>query len=130
MAVKELDSIIREMQKLKLTPDEIQRALKPSGDRILQFIYANIPVRTGNLLDSYGYVKRKYNNGLTIGAKYKRAKGSGSTAHLIELGFTTRNGVKVQGKFIEQKAFEANREAALNSMAKNLGDVIADKWNK
>lgn len=126
--VQGINDIIKAMSQLQLTPDEIQRALRPSGDRILTYIQSNIPVNTGQLRQSYGYVKRKYSNGLTIGAKY--GKGGANHAHLIELGFTTRNGKKVQGKLIEQKAYEANREAALNSMAKNLGDVIADKWNK
>lgn len=126
--VQGINNIIKAMSQLQLKPDEIQRAFKPSGDRILTYIEANVPIKTGQLKQSYGYVKRKYSNGLTIGAKY--GKGGGSHAHLIELGFTTRKGKKIQGKFIEQKAFEANRESALNSMAKNLGDIITDKWNR
>jgi hypothetical protein len=123
-----IEDIIKGIKALNLSGAEIQAAIKPSGDRIINYIHSNIPVKTGRLKQSYGYVKRKRSNGLTIGAKY--GKGGANHAHLIELGFTLRNGVKVPGKLIEQKAYEANKTSALESMAKNLGNIIEDKWNK
>ena len=108
--------------------NEIQSAFKSSGDRILMQIKSELPKRSGLLSDSYQYVRRKKSNGITIGASYK--KGGGNHAHLIELGFKSRNGKQVAGRFIERKVFDENSKSALDEMEKNLGSIIEAKWNK
>lgn len=106
----------------------IQRAIKPSADKILSEIVAQLPVKTGALRDSYQFVKRRKSNGITIGAKY--GKGGGNHSHLVEDGYTLRNGKKVPGHHIERKVFDQNKKVALDEMEKNLGQEVEKIWNE
>ena len=126
--IEGLAEITKALTSLIPTGDEIQSAFRSSADNILVQIKSELPKKSGLLADSYQYVKRKKSNGFTIGASYK--KGGGNHAHLIELGFKTRNGGKVAGRFIERKVFDENKKQALDAMEKGLANIIEAKWNK
>ena len=126
--IEGLAEITKALTSLIPTGDEIQSAFRSSADNILVQIKSELPKKSGLLADSYQYVKRKKSNGFTIGASYK--KGGGNHAHLIELGFKSRNGKQVAGRFIERKVFDENSKSALDEMEKNLGSIIEAKWNK
>lgn len=139
--MKELAMINRSMRAIALNNKQIQVAIGPSAQRMLDAIVVQLPMRTGRLADSYGFVKRYYSNGITIGARYYTGGGEGSHAHLIEAGFATRKGTgkksskiatkdRVEGRFIEKKVFEQYKEAAANDIMKRLGDEIERNWNK
>jgi hypothetical protein len=127
--VSGLNEILRAFKTMIPSGDQIQSAFKPVGNQILQDIKTELPKRSGQLADSYTYVRRKYSNGLTIGASY--GKGGGNHAHLIELGFNKRNKRgRVEGRFVERKVFDQIRSSGLNLMEKNLANEIEKNWNK
>ena len=137
--VSGLNEILRAFKTMIPSGDQIQSAFKPVGNQILQDIKTELPKRSGQLADSYTYVRRKYSNGLTIGASY--GKGGGNHAHLIELGFKTRKGTgkksskmatkdKVDGRFIEKRVFEQYKNQAADDIMKRLGDEVEKNWNK
>ena len=126
--IEGLAEITKALTLLIPTGDEIQSAFRSSADNILVQIKSELPKKSGLLADSYQYVKRKKSNGFTIGASYK--KGGGNHAHLIELGFKSRNGKQVAGRYIERKVFDENKKQALDAMEKGLANIIEAKWNK
>ena len=126
--IEGLAEITKALTSLIPTGDEIQSAFRSSADNILVQIKSELPKKSGLLADSYQYVKRKKSNGFTIGASYK--KGGGNHAHLIELGFKSRNGKQVAGRYIERKVFDENKKQALDAMEKGLANIIEAKWNK
>jgi hypothetical protein len=139
--MKELAAINRSIRNLALNSKQVQVAIGPSAQRMLDAIVVQLPMRTGRLADSYGFVKRHYSNGITIGARYHTGGGEGSHAHLIELGFKTRKGTgkksskmatkdKVDGRFIEKRVFEQYKNQAADDIMKRLGDEVEKNWNK
>lgn len=139
--MKELAMIKKSLKAIAVNNKQVQVAIGPAAQKMLDAIVVQLPMRTGRLADSYGFVKRHYSNGITIGARYSTGGGQGSHAHLIELGFKTRKGSgkrsskmatkeRVDGRFIEKRVFEQFKEAAANEIMKNLGDEIEKNWNK
>ena len=137
--MKELAMINKSIRAIAVNNKQVQMAIGPAAEQMLNAIKSQLPKRTGQLADSYGFVKRKYSNGITIGAKY--GKGGGAHAHLIEGGWNTKKGTgkksskmatkdRVEGMFIEKKVFEQYKEAAANDIMKRLGDEIERNWNK
>lgn len=128
--VSGLNEIVKALKSIVPTSDQITASFKPVGDQILSNIKTELPKRSGQLANAYTYVRRKYKNGLTIGASY--GKGGGNHAHLIELGFKTRSkqGGRVEGRFVERKVFDQIRTSSLNEMEKNLTKEIEKNWNK
>lgn len=125
--IQGLQELIRALNDLVPTGAEIQSAFRPVGEEIIMNVKSRLPKQTGKLADSYKFVRRKYSNGLTIGASYRSA---GNAFHLVELGFKHKSGKQVHGKFVERKVFEEIKSVSLERMQKGLGDIIEMKFNK
>ena len=115
-----------------LTPKSIQvlNSIRPVANEMLVEIQRQLPKRTENLTRSYTFVKRHYSNGITIGARYSVKGGKGSHAHLVELGFKSRNGAQVAGRYTERRVFDMYKKKALDEISNNLSKAVEENWNK
>lgn len=97
--------------------------LKRAGRVVLTTLKEKAPERSGKLKESMDFITfRKSKNAVFVGPRYfaKNGKPGAPHAHLVEFGFTARNGTFVQGNPFIKQTYEQTKLLVL----KNLEDEI------
>lgn len=122
--VKKLDKIAYEYD-LSINKKEI---LKRAGSPAVGNLKARAMAikDTGKLANSVEFVLKRAKRAVYVGYNYKKAK----HGHLIEYGWTARNGKYVPGFNIVKKTYEATKAQILKNLTVELERVTRSTLNK
>ena len=93
----------------------LKRAGKPAIDQLKQ--EARSIKRTGALLRSIQWINTRSRNSVFAGFNYRRG---GSHAHLIEFGWITKNGNRVEGNPIVRRTYDRVKEEIFSNLVNEL----------
>lgn len=93
----------------------LKRAARPALDGLRRS--AGEIRDTGNLMRSAKFINTRSNNSVMVGYKYTNEL---NYAHLIEYGWITRDGQRIQGNPIVRNTFEATKEQILQNLVQEL----------
>ena len=98
----------------------LKKAGRPALDGIRQA--AGDIKDTGALMRSAEWINTKSKRSVMAGFNYRKG---GSHAHLVEYGFLTKNGKRVEGNPIVKKTFEATKDQILKNLIDELSRTQA-----
>jgi hypothetical protein len=122
----EVLELTRNMDRLKnhvVTEIERKEMFRRAGKPMLNEIVNTTPIDTGTLKNSIEYLPfTRSRKNVFIGPNYRKG---GSHAHLIEKGWITRSGSRVEGKYFIRKGMRKTQKQVLTNLEMELKQSLA-----
>lgn len=125
MKLEGLEQLAKFLKEAVPTHEESISTLKVVASPLVSSLRANAPIDTGNLSKSFQVYVSKKRTAVVVGPKY--GKNGGNHAHLIEYGWTKRNGEIQPGNPFIRKTYDMMSKGLEESLQKGFIKLIENK---